>query len=463
VTLTDLTPTVAGWLGRAVPAGISGAQITRGDRGSVASAIRSLVGRDTAEQVWITTHGWFFTGYALADVALFGVPALLFWGAGPERARRRARCWRTAGVLAAAVPVGTFLANLVPWWLHAHPVAWLYGMAAGWTLAVGAAALAGPWRRDALGPFGVICLCTVAVLGIDVMTGSRLQLETPFGLSLIESGRFYGIGNGALGVYCVAALVAAAWLARLAELAPPGGQGGMGGRVVPPLGGPRGLALASAVGLFAVVASGWPGFGAKVGGTIALVPCLLLLVAYLAGVRIGWRWAAPIAVSGLALFAVFALASYFLPGAGVSDVGTFAGNLLHGRGGDLLDRKVASNIGTLTASVLGPLIPVVAVLTAMALRWPAALRLKMPPAAFAAEPLLRPLTWLLWLMLVIGWFADDNGVLVPAAALPFVFPLVIAMLAAVYAAAGGAARPAPAQASRGAVPAQARHQARRET
>ncbi len=242
----------------------------------------------------------------------------------------------------------------------------------------------------------------------------------------------------------------------------------MGGRVVPPLGGPRGgfaprgLALASAVGLFAVVASGWPGFGAKVGGTIALVPCLLLLIAYLAGVRVGWRRAAPIAVSGLALFAVLALVSYFLPGAGVSDIGTFAGNLLHGRGGGLLDRKVVSNIGTLTANVLGPLIPVVTVLTGMALRWPAALRLKMLSAAFAAEPSLRLLTWLLWLVLVIGWFADDNGVLVPAAALPFVFPLVIGMLAAVYAAAGGAGYPAPVQAPLGAVPAESRQQIRRE-
>ena len=35
------------------------------------------------------------------------------------------------------------------------------------------------------------------------MTGSRLQLEAPFGLSLLVSGRYYGIGNDVLGVYCV--------------------------------------------------------------------------------------------------------------------------------------------------------------------------------------------------------------------------------------------------------------------
>ena len=312
VTLTDLTPSVARWLGHPVPPGLSGSQLTRGDRGSLAAAVRVLIGRDTAEQVWISTHGWFFTAYGVAAAALLIAPALLFWGSDAERARRRARWWRTAGVFAAAVPVGTFLANLVPWWLHTHPAVWLYGMAAGWTLVVAAAALAGPWRRQSLGPLGALCLCTLAVLGIDVMTGSRLQLEVPFGLSLLEGGRFYGIGNEALGVYCVSTLVGAAWLGLLATRRFPGR------REAPVL-------AVGLVGLFAVVASGWPGFGAKVGGTIALVPCLLLLMAWLAGVQVRWRWAVPVAASGLVLFFAFALISYFFPATGVSDMGTFAG------------------------------------------------------------------------------------------------------------------------------------------
>ncbi|WP_300614304.1 hypothetical protein [Trebonia sp.] len=416
VTITDLTPTVAGWLGRHVPPGISGAMLTSVPRGPLAAAIRALVGRDTAEQVWISTHGWFFIGYALADALVLGVPALLCWGAGPGRARRRASWWRTAGVFAAAVPAGTFLANLVPWWLHAHPAAWLYGIAVAWALAVGAAALAGPWRRDALGPYGAICLFTLAVLGIDVMTGSRLQLETPFGLSLIEGGRFYGIGNEALGVYCACALTGAAWLGLLAA------------RRFPARRWPAVLA-ASAVGLFAVVAAGWPGFGAKVGATIALVPCLVVLVLAIAGRGVSRRWAAPVAVSGLLVFAAFAVVSYFFPAAGISDIGAFAGNLLHGRGGALLERKVSSNVDTLTVSVFSWLIPVTAVAAWAALWRPAALRLRTLNRAFAAEPLLRTLAWLIWLVLVIGWFADDSGVIVPAAALPFALPLVICMAA----------------------------------
>jgi hypothetical protein len=190
-------------------------------------------------------------------------------------------------------------------------------------------------------------------------------------------------------------------------------------------------AVAVAVGLLAVIASGWPGFGAKVGGTIALVPCFVLLAAWLAGARIGPRWALPAAASGLVLFLVFGVISYLLPAAGVSDIGTFAGNLVHGRGGDLLSRKVSANVGSLTLTVFGWLIPVAAVASGLALWRPAALKLRTLADAFAALPLLAVLAWLSWLALVIGWFADDSGVIVPAVALPFAAPLIIAMAAAV--------------------------------
>jgi len=51
------------------------------------------------------------------------------------------------------------------------------------------------------------------------------------------------------------------------------------------------------------------------------------------------------------------------------------------------------------------------------------------PLAYAAQPLLRPIMGVLWLMPVLGWFADDSGVIVPAAALPLALPLGIAILA----------------------------------
>jgi hypothetical protein len=421
VVLTDLTPTVLGWLGQRVPSGMVGSPLTRGNRASgsqsLAATVRGLTARDTAEQVWRSTHNEFFWAYALADAAVLAAIGLLFWGAAPERRRRRARWWRVAGVFAVSVPAGTFLAGLAPWPGQPHPAACLYGVAVALALVIALAALAATRRRGTLAPFGLICLFTVAVLGLDVMTGSRLQLETPFGLSVIEAGRFYGIGNEALGIYGITALFGAAWLAlSLLHRFPSSRR--------------PALAAVAAVAVFAVFASGWPGFGGKAGGTIAMVPCFAVLLMAVAGVRFTWRRLVLAAVSGLALFVVFALVSYFTRVTGKSDIGTFAGNTLHGNGGSLLLRKIHANLGSLSVNMFSPLIPVVVVVTGLMLWRPAWFGLKTMPLAYAAEPLLHPVLAVLWLMPVLGWFADDSGVIVPAAALPLVLPLGIAALAA---------------------------------
>jgi hypothetical protein len=417
VVLTDLAPSVFRWLGHGQPSGVVGAPLTRENRGPLAPAIRSLIARDTAEQVWLSTRNDFYWAYALADAAVLAAIGLASRGAAEDQRRRRARWWRVAATFAAAVPVATFLANLVPWPAYAHPAVALYGVAAALAAIVGLGALLGPWRRDPFGPFGLICLFTLAVLGIDVMTGSRLQLETPFGLSLLVSGRFYGIGNEALGIYGVTALFAAAWLALAARQRFPSSRR-------------RAVGAPALAAAFAVIASGWPGFGGKAGGTLAMVPCFALLLMTVAGIRLNWRRLALAAVSGLALFAVFALISYFTGIAGKSDIGTFAGDALHGHAGSLLLRKIGTNLGSLPVGMFSPLVPIVVLVTGLMLWRPDRFGLKTMPRAFAAEPLLRPVLAVLWLMPVLGWFADDSGVVVPAAALPLALPLAVGLLAA---------------------------------
>lgn len=411
--LTDLTPTVLGWLGHDPPAGLAGAPIGSVPRGALGPAVRALADRDVAEQVWQRTHVWFLACYGVAVLAAFGV-------AGLAARRRRRSALRGVAVYACSVPVATFLANLAPWSGWPAPALGFYLLVAALTAVTGSAAAGvgfvagrsrepGCWSSGS-GAFGIICLFTVVVLGADVLTGSRLQLEAPFGLGLVAGDRYYGIGNAALGCYGVAALGGAAWLGMAARSRR------------------TSLLAVAAVGALAIGVSGWPGLGAKAGGTIALVPCFALLLLGFAGVRLTWRRVLLVLASGLALLVVFAVAGYLLPGR--SDITSFAGDLLHGRGGGLLRRKIGSNIGTLAVSGYSPLVPVLVAAAGLMLArpgWFLAGWFRLPglAAAFRAVPRLRVVLTVIWLLPVLGWFADDAGVLVPAYALPMAVALCV--------------------------------------
>jgi len=421
-TLTDLTPTLLGWHGVPVPSDAVGSRLTRAARGSLTGAIRGLIGQDTGAQVYAGTFGWFFAVYALADVVAFAAIGLVLRGGQPERRRRRAALWRLAGVFACAVPAGSYLASLVSWWLLPHPAVWLYGMAACWAAVIGAVALAGPWRRDPLGPLGMVAAVTAAVIAVDVATGSRLQLGTPFGLSVVVAGRFYGIGNNAVLVYAASGLFCAGWL----------GIAALRRGAAPRRSTRTALLTVAAVGLVVVAVSGWPGFGAKVGGTFAMVPGFLILLMGVANVRITPRRAAAAVACGAALVVMFALVNYFIPATGQSDIGGFFGQVLHGGASGTLSRKISSNVGSLTVSQYALIVPPVVALAGLMLLRPSWFAVKTLPRAWAAagQPLLRVILAAIWMVAVLSWFAEDSGVTVVASGLPFVLPLAIAAAAA---------------------------------
>ena len=63
-------------------------------------------------------------------------------------------------MFAAAVPVGTFLANLVPWSTSAHPAAVLYAVSVALAVVIALAALLGPWRRATRSRRSAWCACS---------------------------------------------------------------------------------------------------------------------------------------------------------------------------------------------------------------------------------------------------------------------------------------------------------------
>lgn len=417
VLLTDLTPTVRAWLRTGVPAAVAGSPLTSTRRaGRLAATAGLLIAQDTAAQVYRSTVTPFYllTGFGYA--AVFALIWVVPWGRGEDRSRRRRAVTRPLGLWAASVPAGTFLAGLVPWATLPHPAATLYSVAAAWAAVVAGIALAGPWRRDPLGPAGLVAAVTAGVIALDMMTGSRLAQETPFGLSALVAGRFYGLANNAVVLYGAAGILCAAWLGGTAL------RDGARGRA---------LALMSAVAIAVVVVAAWPGFGAKVGGTIAMVPGFGLLLAAAAGVRLTARRWALLAAGGAVLVTVFGLINYFVPGTGHSDIGHFAGQVLHGGAGPILRRKIAANLGSLTANPFVLVIPVAVIVAGAVLARPDRLRAGLLAGAYQRVALLRPALSAIWLIAVLGWFLEDSGVTVPVAALPFLLPLAAVILSCV--------------------------------
>ena len=460
VLLTDLTPTVLGWLGTPVPAAVVGSPLRAVHRagpagpGGLAAALRTLAAQDAAAQVYRDTVTPFYQLVGFGYPALFALIALIAWAGTRTRwakePRRRARfrdVARAAAAWAASLPAGTFLASLAPWWTLGHPALVLYALAVAWAAAVAAVALAGPWRRDPLGPPGVIAAVTLGVIGLGLMTGSRLMLETPFGLNVLEAGRFYGLGNNAVVIYAASGIFCAAWLGGILL------RRGESERN-------RALLVMAAVAAFTVIVAAWPGFRGQGGrdhrdaagfpgpdpgrrgqgrrgqgsGTDK-------------GKWLTWPRAALIGVSGLALVTVFALVNYFVPLTGHSDIGGFVGQLLHGGAGATVQRKISSNLGSLTANPFNLVIPVVVAALGAIVAWPARLHCPLLARAYRQIPLLRAALAAVWLTAALGWFAEDSGVTVPAAALPFVLPLMVVILSSLPAgkqkqAAARTARPA---------------------
>ena len=246
----------------------------------------------------------FFLTIVLAQILAFRAAGVLWsrtrrepGGCGRATGRRALAAAQLAGLVGGAIPVATYLANLLPWWHTGSPQLALVVIVLGFAVAVGIAAHLGRWRTQLLGPAAAVSLVTVAALVADTLLGSRLQLFGLLGLQPLIGGRFYGVGNVALGVQvCATILLAGAMAGRPARA---------GARVAA-------VALGSMVGSLVVAVDVAPIWGAKLGAVPVLMPALAYLAMRLLKVRVTVKRALLVVVSSAAILAV-ACTDYLRP------------------------------------------------------------------------------------------------------------------------------------------------------
>lgn len=381
---------------------------------SAAETVDQLLGTDRGAQVFRTQSGPFFQILGVAQVLFYGGSVLLL--RRRRSAQRRAPIFRAVQLVAlaaASFPVASYLANLVRWWRFERADVVLWSTLTAITVLIAAVALAGPWRRRAYGPSGVVAGLTFTVLAVDVSTGSHLQHSSLLGLSPLVAGRFYGFGNIPYAIFVGSALVAAAALAQWLMDS---------GRTR------RFAAIAvAAVGAVTVIIDGAPQAGADVGGIIATIPGFVVLTLGVLGQKVTVWKVVLSGVAALAIFLVVAWADWLRPVSSRTHFGAFFADLLDGDALTIVLRKARAALGTLQRSpYYGWLVPVAYVTIAWLVKSNRVAGFRAAMAHWSVLP------WLVWSGLLVGaagFLANDSGIIVPAILLTIGIPLVVTAVA----------------------------------
>ncbi|MDN5852899.1 MAG: hypothetical protein L0K86_08645, partial [Actinomycetia bacterium] len=254
---------------------------------------------------------------------------------------------------------------------------------------------------------------TYAVLTVDGLIGTPLQVGSLLAAGPVFGGRFFGFGNVTFVVYAVSALLTAAVAAQ--DLRRHGRERAA-------------VVAATVIGAIAIVVDGWPTFGADFGGMLSLVPGVLLLALLLAGVRLGVGRLAAVAVTGFVAVAVVSYLDYLRPASERSHFGSFVARLRDGDAWELLSNK----LDALVASVSGPVgwLEVAGfVVCVAAVLAPARLHVRELQAVYDAWPTLRPALLAISATCAIASVVNDSGVLIAGLAVVTTAPVIIATCA----------------------------------
>jgi hypothetical protein len=270
----------------------------------------------------------------------------------------------------------------------------------GVVLAAAAGALGGPVR-----PLAVLLALLLALHVGDVVTGSHLQLSTVFGYSPTVGGRFAGFGNLTFGQVAAGAVLLA----------------GLTAYMVP---GRRGVHMAIAVLVTALLADGLPFWGADVGGVLAAVPAFALVALGLSGRTVSRRRLMALVAGGVVLVAALGFLDLLRP----AESRTHLGRLFEQIGSDgvrpfadAVQRKIATNLSVIPTSIWIPLVPAVLGFYAW-LAFGSAFRLK---EIRRRAPQMRPAFVGLLVAAALGLALNDSGVAIPAMMLGVLNPVLV--------------------------------------
>jgi hypothetical protein len=420
VILADLSPTLLAYGGVDAPDRMVGHAWQPGEPhpANAAETLRQLLGATTAADVFKSQSGPFFQYLGLVEILLFGLAYYLFGRpAGRPRRRMLLRSLGLFALTAASLPVASFLANLVPWWLFDHPALILWPLMLAIAIVLALVAAYGPWRSRAYGPTAFVAGVTGTVLGVDVALGSNLQHSSLLGLSPLTAGRFYGFGNIAYAIFVTAALVLAGSLAQW--ILDRGDENSRSWAVV----------IVTLIGAATVVLDGAPFAGADFGGVIASICGFALLGLSLLGTRPSWPRLSAIALAAVVVVAAIALFDWVRPVDSRTHLGDFVQQVIDGDAWGVVWRKGLNALGTFDRPFYGWLVPLAYVVIIAMVRNP--VRMHVPGLAEVMRqwPLLRPLIWAGLVTGAVGFAANDSGVIVPALMLTVGIPLVVAAVA----------------------------------
>ena len=417
VTLPDVAPAILAALGddpADLPASMNGTEwrTTAADASPEASAHVARLA-DLAERVLMRDR-------LVGPVSVVLVVLIVLCGAAALAGR--ARLARTLAPIVVGYPTVTFVSGLVAF--HQLPLSFVVVMTPLVSAVLASVAVNAFQRMGRWAPVGMLAALLWGVLVVDVVTGGRLQINTPLGYTPTVAGRFQGFGNLSFGLVAVASVVTAVLaFQHLCDRAVPGGAGGTGGAEPPPPADRRlPVVLAAAVGAITTVAVAAPGFGSDVGGTLAIVPTFAVVVALVAGRRIGWRRALVTGAATVVVVGVLAVIDLARPAETRTHLGRFLDDLLNGDGGLVIRRKLDSNLAILTSSFWSfVLIGVVAAVFVAAWRRRESVRV-----ALDRRPALRVFLVGFAVVATLGFALNDSGLAVPSIMLSVAVPWVVA-------------------------------------